>query len=73
MAGKFGQGIAELTTDGSFDKMLTEATAKWIRTGKAVTFRSRVYSAAAATGSTPARYFSTSSAAMQPSPAAVTA
>jgi hypothetical protein len=29
LAEKFGQGIAELTTDGSFDKMLTEATAKW--------------------------------------------
>ena len=28
-AEKFGQGIAEMTTDGSFDKMLTEATAKW--------------------------------------------
>jgi hypothetical protein len=29
LADKFGQGITELTTDGSFDKMLTEATAKW--------------------------------------------
>ena len=29
LAEQFGQGIAELTTDGSFDKMLTEATAKW--------------------------------------------
>ena len=29
LAEKFGQGITELTTDGSFDKMLTEATAKW--------------------------------------------
>lgn len=29
LAPKFGQGIAELTTDGSFDKMLNEATAEW--------------------------------------------
>jgi hypothetical protein len=29
LAEKFGQGITEMTTDGSFDKMLTEATAKW--------------------------------------------
>jgi polar amino acid transport system substrate-binding protein len=29
LAGKFGQGIAEMTTDGSFDAMLTEATAAW--------------------------------------------
>jgi len=29
LAPKFGQGITELTTDGSFDKMLNEATAEW--------------------------------------------
>lgn len=29
MATEFGQGIMETTTDGSFDKMLTEATATW--------------------------------------------
>ena len=29
LAAQFGQGIAEMTTDGSFDAMLTEATAKW--------------------------------------------
>jgi polar amino acid transport system substrate-binding protein len=29
LAGDFSQGITELTTDGSFDKMLNEATAKW--------------------------------------------
>jgi len=29
MADDFGHGITELTTDGSFDKMLTEATAEW--------------------------------------------
>ncbi len=29
LAGKFGQAITEMTTDGSFDTMLTEATAKW--------------------------------------------
>lgn len=29
LAPDFGQGITELTTDGSFDKMLTEATAEW--------------------------------------------
>jgi polar amino acid transport system substrate-binding protein len=29
LAAEFGQGIAELTTDGSFDKMLSEATAAW--------------------------------------------
>ena len=29
LASDFGQGITELTTDGSFDKMLTEATAEW--------------------------------------------
>jgi polar amino acid transport system substrate-binding protein len=28
-ADKFGQAITELTTDGSFEKMLTEATAAW--------------------------------------------
>jgi len=29
LAGEFGQGIAERTTDGSFDAMLTEAMAAW--------------------------------------------
>jgi polar amino acid transport system substrate-binding protein len=29
LAEKFGQGITELTTDGSFDKMLSDATAAW--------------------------------------------
>ena len=29
LAEKFGQGITELTTDGSFDKMLSDATAEW--------------------------------------------
>lgn len=29
LAPGFGQGITERTTDGSFDKMLSEATAKW--------------------------------------------
>lgn len=29
LADKFGQGIAERTTDGSFDAMLTDATAEW--------------------------------------------
>ena len=29
LAEKFGQGITEMTTDGSFDKMLTDATAAW--------------------------------------------
>jgi polar amino acid transport system substrate-binding protein len=29
LAGKFGQGIAEATTDGRFDAMLNEATTKW--------------------------------------------
>ena len=29
LVAKFGQGIAELTTDGSFDAMLNDATAKW--------------------------------------------
>ena len=29
LAPDFGQGITELTTDGSFDKMLNEATAEW--------------------------------------------
>ncbi|MGE3529473.1 MAG: substrate-binding periplasmic protein [Methyloceanibacter sp.] len=29
LADKFGQGIIELTTDGSFDTMLNDATAKW--------------------------------------------
>ena len=29
MADKFGQAITEMTTDGRFDTMLTDATAKW--------------------------------------------
>lgn len=29
LAPEFGQGITDLTTDGSFDKMLNEATAEW--------------------------------------------
>lgn len=29
LAGKFGQAIAELTTDGSFDRMLADADAAW--------------------------------------------
>jgi polar amino acid transport system substrate-binding protein len=29
LASDFGQGISELTTDGSFDKMLNEAQAEW--------------------------------------------
>jgi polar amino acid transport system substrate-binding protein len=29
LADKFGQAIAEMTTDGSFDTMLTEATTEW--------------------------------------------
>jgi polar amino acid transport system substrate-binding protein len=29
LAAQFGQGITEMTTDGSLDAMLTEATAKW--------------------------------------------
>ena len=29
MASKFGQGIAEMTTDGSFNAMLTDALAEW--------------------------------------------
>ena len=29
MASKFGQGITELTTDGSFNKMLTGSIAEW--------------------------------------------
>jgi polar amino acid transport system substrate-binding protein len=29
LAGKFGQAITEMTTDGSFDRMLTDPTAKW--------------------------------------------
>lgn len=29
LAGKFGQAIAEMTTDGSFDKMLSDAIVEW--------------------------------------------
>ena len=29
LAGKFGQAITEMTTDGRFDQMLTDATSKW--------------------------------------------
>ena len=29
LAEKFGQGITEMTTDGSFDAILAKATAEW--------------------------------------------
>jgi polar amino acid transport system substrate-binding protein len=35
MAGKFGEGVTKLTTDGSFQQMLTDAIAKWDADNKA--------------------------------------